>query len=434
MINNPLLPRPTALRLTLLAVALALLAIAPLLRAPPPAPASPAGIAQEEPQDIRPSISYESVTITAGDSLARVLLKRGHDASTVQQIVESGSGGSELANLKANTTLTIGVDPTGQLREISYAPDLLREVRVQRNEGGLFESSVTEKPTVSVTRYADGVIEDSLFASGKRAGVSDTTILELADAFSYDIDFALEVQPGDSFKVIYEEVLVEDTKIGEGPVLAAEFTNQGKTYRAVRFVSAGGRAGFYTPEGMAMRKAFLRTPVDFARISSRYTNRRLHPVLNTVRAHRGVDYAAARGTPVRATGDGKIEFAGNKGGYGRVLIIRHHGSQSTLYAHLNGFAKNIRSGARVAQGQIIGYVGSTGLASGPHLHYEFRVNGVHVDPLKVKTTQAVSIAAAEKAAFLSESSRLVAMLDGRGGKTAVAQAPNPPGSVSARQL
>lgn len=386
------------------------------------------------PQAATPSNTHETVTIRPGDTLARLLTARGYDAATVHSIVESGAGGSELANLKVDTTLTLSVSSDGRISEVSYTPDRLREVTVSRDASGAFISSVSEKQTVAVTRYADGTIEDSLFASGKRAGVSDGIILAMADAFSYDIDFALEVQPGDRFKVLYEEVLVDGLKLSDGPVLAAEFSNQGKTYRAVRFVAKDGRAGFYTPEGMAMRKAFLRTPVDFARISSRYTTRRLHPVLNTVRAHRGVDYAAARGTPVRATGDGKIEFAGNKGGYGRVLIVRHHGNQSTLYAHLNGFAKNIRSGARVSQGQVIGYVGSTGLASGPHLHYEFRVNGVHVDPLKVKTTQAMPIAAAEKAAFLAQSSRLVALLDGRGGNSAVAQSGAQTGNDTARRL
>lgn len=369
----------------------------------------------------KPKRLWEGIKVRAGDTLARILTSRGHASTTVHQIIESGPGGKALGNIKAGTTIKIGTDHDGSLAEISYSPDPYRVVSIKRTESGNYESNVVEKPTITVTRFAEGTINNSLFASGKHAGISDTVILEMADAFSYDIDFALEVQQGDSFRVMYEEILVDGVKVRDGEVLAAEFTNQGKTYSAVRYKPAKGNAGYYTPEGLAMRKAFLRTPVDFARISSGFSKSRYHPVLHTVRAHKGVDYAAARGTPVRATADGRIEYAGNQGGYGRVVILRHNGSQSTLYGHLNGFAKNIRNGGRVTQGQIIGYVGSTGLASGPHLHYEFRVNGVHVDPLKVKTTQADPIAAAERPAFMAESSRLLAMMAGFSNNTAVAQ-------------
>lgn len=365
---------------------------------------------------------WENVRVRTGDTLARILTSRGHASTTVHEIISSGPAAEALSEIKAGSTLKVATDGDGQLSELSYAPDPFRVVNVRRNDEGGYESEVIEKPAVTVTRFADGVIEDSLFGTGKRVGVSDTVILEMADAFGYDIDFALEVQQGDSFRVVYEEVLVDGEKVSDGDVLAAEFVNNGKTYRAVRFKTSDGRTGFYTPEGLAMRKAFLRTPIDFARISSRFTTRRFHPVLHTFRAHKGVDYAAARGTPIKATADGRVEYAGNKGGYGRVVILQHAGRQSTLYGHMNGFAKNIRTGARVSQGQVIGYVGASGLASGPHLHYEFRVNGMHVDPLKVKTIQASPIAASEKAAFLAEANRLVAMLDNFAGRTAVAQA------------
>lgn len=371
---------------------------------------------------------WESVKIRTGDTFARILTSRGHDSSTVQEIISSGPAAKVLASIKAGTTIKVATDNSGQLSEISYAPDPYRVVNVRRNETGGYESEVIEKQAVSVPRFAEGMIDDSLFGAGKRAGISDTVILEMADVFGYDIDFALEVQRGDSFRVMYEEELVDGEKVRDGDVLAAEFTNQGKTYRAVRFKTSDGRTGYYTPDGLAMRKAFLRTPVDFARISSGFSLKRFHPVLHTFRAHKGVDYAASRGTPIKATADGRIEYAGNKGGYGRVVIIQHGSSQSTLYGHLDGYAKSIRSGARVSQGQVIGYVGSSGLASGPHLHYEFRVNGVHVNPLRVKTTQASPIAAADKQAFLAESARLVAMMGNFSGHTAVAQAAPAPGN------
>ncbi|MFZ5723051.1 MAG: M23 family metallopeptidase [Pseudomonadota bacterium] len=374
-----------------------------------------------------PQNLWEAIKVRGGDTLAGILSSRGHAPLTVHHIVESGPAGRELASIKVGATLNVATNAQGELSEISYEPDPYRVVNVRRTETGIFESEVIEKPTLTVSRFAEGVIDDSLFAAGKRAGVSDTVILEMADAFGYDIDFALEVQQGDSFRVMYEEILVDGQRVRDGEVLAAEFVNQGKTYRAVRYTTANGRSGYYTPDGMAMRRAFLRTPVDFARISSRFSKARLHPVLHTMRAHKGVDYAAARGTPVKATGDGRVEYAGNKGGYGRVVILRHGNQQSTLYAHLDRFAKNVHGGSRVVQGQVIGYVGSSGLASGPHLHYEFRIGGRHVDPLRVKTSAGDPIAAAEKAAFLAEAGRLVAMMESFSGQQAiVAQARTAP--------
>lgn len=368
-----------------------------------------------------PKTLWEAIKVRGGDTLARILTSRGHASLTVHQIVESGPAARALTSIRAGATLNVATDPQGELREISYSPDPYRVVSVRRTDDGAFESTVIEKPIITVTRFAEGMVEDSLFAAGKRAGVSDTVILEMADAFGYDIDFALEVQQGDTFRVLYEEILVDGVRVRDGQVLATEFVNNGNSYQAVYYTTSDGHSGYYTPDGLAMHRAFLRSPVDFARISSRFSRARLHPVLHTMRAHKGVDYAAARGTPVKATADGSIEYAGNKGGYGRVVILRHGNQQSTLYAHLDHFAKNVRSGGRVKQGQVIGYVGSSGLASGPHLHYEFRVSGAHVDPLKIKTAQAKPIAATEKAAFLAAADRLVAMLDSYSGRTAVAQ-------------
>lgn len=411
----PYAPAVLALTGVITAATWLLTTATPAVIAEPETPVAAAGPAA-------PQTLWEAIKVRGGDTLARILTSRGHAPLTVHNIVESGPAARELASIKAGATLNVATDTQGELREITYAPDPYRVVNVRRNENGAFESTVVEKPTVTVTRFAEGVVEESLFGAGKQAGVSDTVILEMADAFGYDIDFALEVQQGDTFRVMYEEILVDGVRVRDGLVLAAEFVNRGTTYRAVHYKTADGRGGYYTPEGMAMRRAFLRTPVDFARISSRFSRARMHPVLHTMRAHKGVDYAAGRGTPVKATADGSIQYAGNKGGYGRVVILRHGNQQTTLYAHLDRFAQNVRSGGRVKQGQVIGYVGASGLASGPHLHYEFQVNGRHVDPLKVKTSQAAPIAAAEKQAFLAEAGRLVAMLDGYSGRTAVAQA------------
>jgi len=216
--------------------------------------------------------------------------------------------------------------------------------------------------------------------------------------FGWDIDFVQDIRVGDSFHVIFTDYQLSGEKLSDGDILAAEFTTQGQTYRAIRFEDDDGGVSFYTPEGESMLGTFLRSPVEFSRISSRFGKRK-HPISKKWKTHKGVDYAASRGTPVRATADGKVLLAGRKGGYGKTVVLRHAGRFSTLYAHMNGFAKKIRSGARVKQGQIIGYVGSTGYSTGPHLHYEFRVDGVHRNSLTYKTPKASSVSKKHKAKF-----------------------------------
>jgi murein DD-endopeptidase MepM/ murein hydrolase activator NlpD len=236
-------------------------------------------------------------------------------------------------------------------------------------------------------------------------------IMELAAIFGWDIDFALDIRRGDHFTVVYQEYYLEGKKVRDGDILAAEFTNQGKSYRAIRYVDADGNAGFYTPEGLSLRKAFLRTPVKFSRISSRFTLHRKHPILNRIRAHKGVDYAAPRGTPIRATGDGKVVFRGRKGGYGRTIVIQHGSKYSTLYGHMSRYNGKVKLGRRVRQGQVIGYVGSSGLATGPHLHYEFRIDGVHRNPLTVKLPVAEPIAKRYRDDFQKLATPLIAQLE-----------------------
>jgi murein DD-endopeptidase MepM/ murein hydrolase activator NlpD len=209
--------------------------------------------------------------------------------------------------------------------------------------------------------------------------------MELANVFGWDIDFALDIRKGDNFTVLYEELYRNGEKISDGNILAAEFINDGKAYRAVRYTNPQtNRSEYFTPDGKSMRKAFLRSPVNFTRISSRFTVNRYHPVLHKFRSHKGVDYAAKRGTPIQAAGDGKVIFKGKKGGYGKVMIVQHGTKYTTLYAHLKTYNRKLKVGSKVKQAQTIAYVGSSGLATGPHLHYEFRVNGVHRNPLTVK--------------------------------------------------
>jgi len=255
-----------------------------------------------------------------------------------------------------------------------------------------------------------GEIRSSLFAATDAAGLSDNIATQLADTFAGDIDFHRDLRRGDKFTVIYEMLYHEGRAIKSGRLLAAEFINQGRSYRAVWFQDAQGKGGYYTPEGKNIRKAFLRSPLEFSRISSGFAMR-FHPILQQWRAHKGVDYAAPAGTYVKATADGTVEFAGRQGGYGNVIVVNHQSGFSTTYAHLSRFAGGLRKGARVNQGDVIGHVGQTGWATGPHLHYEFRVNNEVRNPLTVALPAALPIPPQQLAAFGSVSAPLAAELN-----------------------
>ena len=298
----------------------------------------------------------------------------------------------------------------GRLSELLYHPSATQALHLVRDGEG-FRAEL--KPVAVERRVltAHGTITDSLFNSGKRAGLSDNLVMQLFNIFAYDIDFALDIREGDQFTVIYEERFANGHKLKGSPVLAAEFINRGKVYRAIRFTDAAGHSDYYNPQGRSLRKAFIRTPVKFTRISSHFNLRRMHPILHRIRAHKGVDYAAPRGTPVKATGNGRVIFAGRKGGYGNVVIIQHGKRYSTLYAHLSRFRKGIRKGARVKQGQVIAYVGATGRATGPHLHYEFRVNGVHKNPLSVRLPKAEPLRGKALQTFRRQAAPLLAQLE-----------------------
>jgi murein DD-endopeptidase MepM/ murein hydrolase activator NlpD len=280
---------------------------------------------------------------------------------------------------------------------------------IQRT-GGSFEAQIVERELDTRKIHANGVIDSSLFLAAADAGVSDRTIMNLAGIFAWDIDFVLDIRKGDSFTVIFEEILRDGKRVAEGEILAAEFVNQGERFRAVRFETPEGRADYFTPDGRSVRKAFVRAPLSFSRISSNFNPRRKHPKLNTIRAHKGVDYAAPSGTPVKSAGDGKIVFRGRKGGYGNAVIVQHGGNITTLYAHLSKFARS-RSGSRVRQGQVIGYVGATGLATGPHLHYEYRRNGVHLNPRTVKLPDAEPLDSTYQGDFESVANPLLEQLE-----------------------
>ena len=360
---------------------------------------------QQEPDPLRHSIRVQN-----GDTLSTIFAQVGLGASTLHDVINSSKEAKQLTRLKVGQVLDFNLSDDGQLETIHSKLSDLESITLSKSEKGFSFKREVVKPDIETT-YTRGVINSSLFLSAKRAGLSHSLTMDLANVFGYDIDFAMDIREGDEFELIYERKVVNGKQVGTGNILSARFTNRGKTFTAVRYTNKQGNSSYYNANGESMRKAFIRTPVDFARISSRFSTGRRHPVLNKIRAHKGVDYAAPRGTPIKAAGDGRVTLAGRNGGYGNTVIIQHGQRYRTLYAHMNGFAKGVRTGSHVKQGQIIGYVGTTGLSTGPHLHYEFQVNGVHVDPLSQKLPMADPIAKSEKARFLQISKPLMAKMD-----------------------
>lgn len=354
--------------------------------------------------------NHHNITVSNGDTLSTVFAKVGLSANDLHEALNSTKDAKQFSRLKVGQVLEFELNEDGKLKNLQSKLSDLETIRLSRTDNGFQFERDQVKPEV-VTSYSRGVINSSLFLSAKRAGLSHSLTMDLANVFGYDIDFAMDIREGDEFEVIYEEKVVNGKRVGTGNILSARFTNRGKTYTAVRYTNKQGTTSYYNANGESMRKAFIRTPVDFARISSRFSTGRKHPILNKIRAHKGVDYAAPRGTPIKAAGDGRVTLAGRNGGYGNTVIIQHGQRYRTLYAHMQGFAKGIRNGANVKQGQIIGYIGTTGLSTGPHLHYEFQVNGVHVDPLSQKLPMADPIAASEKQRFMQLSKPLMARMD-----------------------
>lgn len=379
-------------------------AITDALSLPADRPAHPAVPAAKAPEG-----RWHEVQVARGDNLAVIFNRLGIPPRELQQVLQLGSSVKHLKNLYPGETVRVRVNAQHELLELSHDTDPTHSLRVIR-VGDDYQAREIQRTVELRQAYAAGTINDSLFQAGQDAGLPDNLIMELSQIFGWDIDFALDIREGDHFAVIYEDKYLNGTRIGTGDIVAAEFTNRGKTYRAIRYTDASGHTDYYSPDGHSMRRAFLRTPVKFTRISSRFNLHRMHPILHRIRAHKGVDYAAPTGTPIRATGDGKIIFRGRKGGYGRVIIIRHGSHYSTLYGHMSAFNRKVHLGSHVRQGQVIGYVGMSGMATGPHLHYEFRVNGVHRNPLTVKLPQAKPIAARYRNDFLQHAEPLMAQL------------------------
>lgn len=365
----------------------------------------------ESPAMLAPEPAVEAIwqhkEINKGDSLSTLFSKAGLGATELYAIVNADPKGKQLTKIHPGQSIAFNLDAEKEFQQLRYIKSPTETLLITKNSADSsyqFEELVREYEIK--TRQAQVSIEQSLFLDAKNAGMDDNLIMELATLFGWDIDFSLDIRGGDSFDIVYEELYLDGEKQKNGKILAANFFNQGKRFSAIYYEKANKEGAYFTENGASVRKEFTRSPVDFARVSSRFNLKRKHPIMHTIRAHKGVDYAASRGTPIKATGDGKVILAGRKGGYGKTVIIQHGQRYTTLYAHLNAYARGIRSGKRVRQGQIIGYVGSTGMATGPHLHYEFRVNGSHRNPLTVKLPRAIPLKDEEKQRFLAQTNNL----------------------------
>jgi murein DD-endopeptidase MepM/ murein hydrolase activator NlpD len=364
-------------------------------------------------------LSTIRVIVTRNDTLDHIFRRLALRLSDLASLRSLPGIRAHLDQLRPGETLTLTAK-SGTLVGLERRLNIDQTLKVDRAQEG-FTANVLSNPLATRTRTINARIDSSLFESMAAAGGHDQTALSLANIFGYDIDFVLDIRPGDSFAVTYTEVLQDGKYLQDGPILAARFSNQGKEYLAVRYVNPAGNADYYSPQGASLHKAFLRAPLEFTRVSSPFSLHRMHPILNTIRAHKGVDYAAPIGTPVRAAGDGRVLFAGVRGGYGNLVELDHSRGITTVYGHLSRFAHGLRAGQHVAQGDVIAYVGMTGLATGPHLHYEYRVNGVFQNPQTVKLPEALPIDGPLRADFLAKSAPLLASLDPPPGPTLVSR-------------
>jgi murein DD-endopeptidase MepM/ murein hydrolase activator NlpD len=350
-----------------------------------------------------PATFVREERIGRGDTVASLLNRLGvQDDAAFAFLLQAREAQAIFRQLRPGKVMTARVGDNGSLQELIFPlnsnKDIDRVLLVQR-KGDSFTALEQNQHLETQTEIKSGEISYSLFGATDAAGIPDGIATQIADIFGGDIDFHRDLRKGDRFSLTYETLMHLGRPVRSGRILAAEFVNAGKTYRAIWFQGGGGQGGYYTADGKNMRKAFLRSPLEFSRVTSGFTMSRFHPILQKWRAHTGVDYGAPTGTRVKATGDGVVEFAGSQGGYGRVIILRHQGSYTTVYGHLAAFATGTKKGARVSQGDVIGYVGATGLATGPHLHYEFRVNNVFRNPLTIALPGAPPLPANQQSRF-----------------------------------
>ena len=416
-----LVRRPGAVRAGLLAATIALLAgyqlsvqISQSFDAPAMAAPRPAPVAAVETAPAPPAVDpFESLLIEVrpGDTLDGLFRDTNLSLVDLANILQLDVARKNLRILRPGDVLRVR-HAGGLVQSLDRDLSISSRFEVRRGDTG-FQASVIDLPLEHRLVTASGRIESSLFEAANESRVSEKLIMKVAEVFEYDIDFVRDIGRGDEFALVYEELWRDGTKLGEGEVLAAEFVNRGARFTAIRYQETDdSRPEYYNYDGQPLRKAFVRAPVSFTRISSNFNPRRRHPILNQIRGHQGVDYAAPKGTPVKASGDGKIIFRGWKGGYGNTIILQHGGNVTTLYGHLSRFDRR-GYGSRVRQGDVIGYVGATGLATGPHLHYEYRKNGRHLNPRTVILPNADPLPPQALTAFRATAAPLLQRLEAR---------------------
>ncbi len=351
----------------------------------------------------------ETYKVKKGDSLSSIF-KRAKISAKELMLLTKLKHSKFLREIYPGDALIIQKTSDGKLGHLHKRIDISRTLVIDLKDDKFISDIAIDSLDIRYNRISS-VIDSSLYLSAKAAGLSDGVIMDLANIFGWDVDFALDLRKGDSFAIIYEEIFRNGELVKTGNIVAAEFINRGNRFVALRYTDPKGNTSYYTPDGKSMKKAFLRAPVDFRRISSHFKPQRWHPVLGKKRPHRGVDYAASPGTPIKASGNGKIIFRGWKGGYGRTIILKHGTKYTTLYGHMSKYKSGLKTGSRVKQGQTIGYVGSSGLATGPHLHYEFRVNGVHRNPVTIKLPDSAPIASSIRKDFKAKTSEILSELN-----------------------
>lgn len=374
-----------------------------------PAPPKPSQDLAAPSPPPSPTLETFTAEVQPGDNLSTIFHRHGLAARDLHLLVESGQLGKQLANLYPGYEIEFGRDAERKLVHLEYRPGPWETVKFQR-VGDEFEASSKVNEPVAVRSYRHASIDHSLYRACQRLGLDDAFAMRLAAVFKWDIDMFLDIREGDEFHVLYEEQWIDGEFVGLGDILAAEFVNRGRTYQAVRYVDSAGNASYFSPTGKNLRKAFLRAPLDYSRISSNFSRARLHPLWKRMMPHLGVDYAAPSGTPVKAAGAGVVTARDKSSSRGNYIVIQHGERYQTRYLHLSRFAPGIAPGQRVEQGRTIGYVGATGWATGPHLHYEFLVDGVHTNPRRVSMPAAEPIDSTERERFAAKTSALLGSL------------------------
>lgn len=374
---------------------------------------TPSLIPATEPKSQSQSASptWQSVIIKSGTSLADIFAKYQLDPKQLQAVLNSSPLAQKLELIKPGQKIELLIDDKQQLLSLNYYINKTDTLQITASDDGSFKANLEQITPKKTLGYAEGIIKSSFYVAAQKTGLSNKQIANLVKAFNSRIDFARDIHPGTSFRVLYDQESINGKKIRSGDIIAAEFkTSKDQSYKIIRYTDPKGRTDYYTPDGNSTSLAFIRKPIANARISSPFSLRRIHPILHTPMPHYGTDFASPIGTPIKATGNGEVAFVGKQNGYGNVVIIQHNQRISTLYAHMSRFAKNMKAGTRVKLGQVIGYVGMTGRADGPHVHYEFRINGKHYDPMKVQLPHSESIPKNYRQDFMAKLAKLSQLL------------------------